>query len=155
MIWPERPTCHENETQTPDLPVMWTTFSNEHFRRCMYCGSMHPEDLLTALADGGWLETADRKYGWPHKNYVRIRNPFPDRIVEIGSESHWDDDLGRRVTTTMTGRQGQWIHAKWYNVHLLDAGYDQEARSALQAALYAHSGVRFWIDDQGRLMYSK
>lgn len=44
----------------------------EHFRRCSFCGSIHPEDLA---AETAWrAEWADRKHGWPHKFYVNIPN---------------------------------------------------------------------------------
>ena len=86
----------------------------EHFRRCSFCGSIHPEDLAaeramtadrcTACGIGGWsehfradaehsyspdgwrAEWADRKYGWPHKFYVDIPNRDPDALFVIGSQ---------------------------------------------------------------------
>lgn len=43
----------------------------EHFRRCSYCGSIHPQDLVREI---GWhAEWADQKYGWPHKFYVTLQ----------------------------------------------------------------------------------
>lgn len=60
----------------------------EHFRRCNFCGSIHPEDLA---AEEGWkAQWADMKYGWPHKFYVDIPNRDPDQLFVI---SHvWTDE---------------------------------------------------------------
>jgi hypothetical protein len=50
----------------------------EHFRRCDFCGSIHPEDLA---AEPHWeANWSDMKYGWPHKFYVDIPNREPDRL---------------------------------------------------------------------------
>ena len=87
----------------------------EHFRRCSFCGSIHPEDLAaeramtadrcTACGIGGWsehfradaehsyspdgwrAEWADRKYGWPHKFYVDIPNRDPDALFVVSGRS--------------------------------------------------------------------
>ncbi len=57
----------------------------EHFRRCSYCGSVHPEDLV---AEPEWHASwADQKYGWPHKFYVDIPNREPDKLFCVGSTS--------------------------------------------------------------------
>lgn len=58
----------------------------EHFRRCSYCGSMHPEDLVNT--PGCRVDWADQKYGWPHKFYVHVPNLDPDRLYVIGSSNH-------------------------------------------------------------------
>lgn len=55
----------------------------EHFRRCSYCGSMHPDDLVTTAR--GRIDWADRKYGWPHKFYVHVPNQNPDALFAVGS----------------------------------------------------------------------
>lgn len=50
----------------------------EHFRRCGYCSSIHPEDLA---AEPEWrADWADRKYGWPHKFYVNVANRTPGAL---------------------------------------------------------------------------
>jgi hypothetical protein len=87
----------------------------EHFRRCSFCGSIHPEDLAaergmtadrcTACGIEGWeahfradlehpytpdgwrAEWADRKYGWPHKFYVDVPNRDPAALFCVGSSS--------------------------------------------------------------------
>jgi hypothetical protein len=62
----------------------------EHFRRCSYCGSVHPDDLA---AEPCWYaQWADQKYGWPHKFYVDMPNRDPDRLFVIGSRSGGQKD---------------------------------------------------------------
>jgi hypothetical protein len=56
----------------------------EHFSRCAWCGSIHPDDLIEArrskkLPNG--TRWADQKYGWPHKFYVDI--------ADVKGELHW------------------------------------------------------------------
>jgi hypothetical protein len=41
------------------------------------------------------------------------------------------------------------MRAKWYNEHLQDAGYDQEALQVLLAALTEHSGIEWGINENG------
>lgn len=51
----------------------------ESFRRCSYCGSVHPQDLLKARNEGkiGSVDrSVDWKYGWPHKIYVDVDGSF-------------------------------------------------------------------------------
>jgi len=57
----------------------------EHFRRCSFCGGVHPADLATEPA---WTpQWADRKYGWPHKFYVDIPNRDPAALFVIAGHS--------------------------------------------------------------------
>lgn len=154
MKWPEQPTCHAGKPYSTMRPVVWETREDEHFRRCNYCGSMHPEDLIAALQQGAKLGGSDWKYGWPHKFYVEVPNPTPERQVYRGGSSYIDETTGQRVTTEEYGDQGPCIHAKWYNDHLRDDGYDDDAWGALVAALAAHAGITFRIDDLGNLMYT-
>lgn len=56
----------------------------EHFRRCDYCGSVNPEDLV-AIPE--WeAEWADMKYGWPHKFYVTLQ-PLAENSALIVSRA--------------------------------------------------------------------
>lgn len=56
----------------------------EHFRRCGYCSSIHPQDLIAAMDAGqvDHLDMADWKYGWPHKVYL-------DVLTENAGQLHW------------------------------------------------------------------
>jgi hypothetical protein len=65
----------------------------EHFRRCSYCGSMHPEDLVTIAR--GRVDWADRKYGWPHKFYVHVPNQNPAALFVLGASLQAGDYEGR------------------------------------------------------------
>lgn len=83
----------------------------EHFRRCSYCGSIHPADLaadadsikpIAILTEHAgreiYVDWSDRKYGWPHKFYVHVPNKDPEALFVTGSSSHpgpgfraWDE----------------------------------------------------------------
>lgn len=66
----------------------WRVREPEHFRRCSYCGSMHPEDFVTEARGGAQVDrSVDWKYGWPHKVYVHVPNPNPDALFCVGSIS--------------------------------------------------------------------
>jgi len=122
----------------------------EPFRCCGYCGSIHPEDLLTVLNTGARLGGSDWKYGYPHKFYVYdIPNPHANEPSVVGSQSVERD--GMRVNESIIGRQGT-FHSKWYNQHLLDEGYDEQALTFLLRVLQAASGIMFRITN-GRLEY--
>jgi hypothetical protein len=158
MQWPEKPTCHAVSSVFRFSTPAWTRReadarnpNGEPFRRCSHCGSIHPEDLLAALAAGATLQGSDWKYGWPHKFYAIIPNPNRDQQAEIGSSSEWDEAKGESVSTPMLGTEGD-FHAKWYNEHLTDTGYDDEALTALLAELERTSGIVFRFQD-GKLMY--
>jgi hypothetical protein len=72
--WPARPTVHDaSRYLNPLIEPHW----REHlgWRHCSYCRSIHPGDLLTALARGATLGGSDWKYGWPHKFYVEKAGP--------------------------------------------------------------------------------
>lgn len=57
----------------------------EHFRRCSYCGAIHPEDLV---AEPEWTPRwADPKYGWPHKFYVDVANREPEALFVTGGNT--------------------------------------------------------------------
>lgn len=140
----------------------------EHFRRCSYCGSIHPEDLA---AETEWrADWADRKYGWPHKFYSNIPNRDPGRRFIVASTNspeppsllvgdEWirgsavpDDvdtdgyaNLGEMWVTLGT-RESHF--AKFYTVHLADPAADQPALEAIQRV----SGLRFQFED-GRVSW--
>lgn len=160
MQWPERPTCHDDDWQAKRLRHRseWRQRpANERwpqgipYRTCSYCGSIHPEDLLAALDAGAELHGSDWKYGWPHKFYVEnIPNPHRDEPAEVGKKSCPGED-GEPVHESIYGAQGN-FNSKWYNVHLLDQGYDEAAITALMKRLSEVSGIEWKISD-GKLSY--
>lgn len=152
MKWPEKPTCHKNEQHMPGMPAdHWYAEgrADRPFRSCSYCGSIHPEDLVRFLTNGATLESADWKYGWPHKFYVHgVPNPQAGQIVEIGS------DHKGGVTTPIMGPAPATTFVKWYSQHLSDDGFDNEAQVALQEALRV-SGIDFCVSATGAVGYRR
>lgn len=111
----------------------------EHFRRCSFCGSIHPDDLA---AEPSWRASwADRKYGWPHKFYVEgVANRHPEtlRIITACTQKQWDEALqalaeGRPVF----GLGGGY---KWYPVASIPAGVDISGWR-LEDGHYSHVGL--------------
>jgi hypothetical protein len=149
MLFPAKPTCHHGhqrpigwaEPRRDDQYGIW-----EPFRRCDYCGSIHPEDLIKFLGEGATLDGADWKYGWPHKFYVRgIRNQYVGDVARVGTS------FSAGKETAILGAPPKFCWSKWYNEHIMDEGYDDEARGAL-LSLLEQSGITFKIQD-GRLIH--
>jgi hypothetical protein len=135
----------------------------EHFRRCNYCGSINPDDLV---AETDWrADWADMKYGWPHKFYIDIANRDPERLFVSASTAaerrpepfagrDWlpvDDIPPELRDGTWLREHARWVqlaprakhHAKFYTAHLRDPRVSDETRDAIQRI----SGLRFtWTD---------
>lgn len=148
MQWPERPTCHQRAANSPffGVPIVWhepeDSPNGRPFRSCSYCGSIHPEDLVKFLEAGGEPHQADWKFGYPHKFYIeKVPNPRAGEECEMG----WRDQK------PIMGPAPQYLFIKWYNDHLLDAGYDAEAHDKIFDALKP-SGVLFFMQE-GKLCY--
>ena len=178
MQYPERPTCHDTDWQAQrwNEHLIWREgatargdpgedpYGAEPFRSCGYCGSIHPEDLTRALEAGATLGGSDWKYGWPHKFYVEgIPNPKAGAPVAQYIYCGTRDQLGPNAEPSPHGtgwreKRGEWPApatrpAKWYNQHVLDVGFDEEALTRLLMLLAVHSGITFRIED-GKLMYA-
>lgn len=122
---------------------------------------MHPADVVAALRSGASLVGTDWKYGWPHKFYVTdVPNPHPDVMVL----SSYSSGGAHRCVLDSEGRPlpirdvrftpaGPLLRSKWYNEHILDAGFDVEARDALLRLIQERSGVVFQLE-AGRLRYA-
>lgn len=172
MAWPEVPTCHGEVRGTaewqrrmlrgrgfgePPAPDGSPDVA-EDIRRCFYCGSLHPEDLIRAIESGAKLSGADWKYGWPHKFYVDGIRHAHEGVLRIYSATSGgiDPSTGephkgyRDVKWAPVGP----LVGKFYNDHLLDAGYSTAAFARITETLAKHGGVRFDLDN-GRLRYSK
>lgn len=74
MKFTDAPTCHAHEPRYRDVPIVWERRDTDppDILRCSYCGSIHPEDLITIATAPVTLEIADWKYGWPHKVYITL-----------------------------------------------------------------------------------
>lgn len=155
MSWPEKHTCHaavsrfsKGEWRAPSVDAVYG--NSEPFRRCDYCGSMHPEDLVRLLADnpGMRLGGADWKYGWPHKFYVYgIPNLTPGINAKVGGS--WKNG----VDTPIMGKSSETLQAKFYNEHLTDEGLTEPERTQLILLLEQRGGILFYFNDQGALCY--
>src|SRR5258707_13410875 len=80
----------KKELGKDEWPKTWATGepARDHNRRCWYCGSIHPDDLLTQLRLGATLDSADWKYGWPDKFYLNgIANELAGQTGWLGSEN--------------------------------------------------------------------
>lgn len=178
LKWPERPICHDGHINPifKIEPITWRPASEDParqpFRTCSYCGSIHPEDLVKAIAAGAKLGGSDWKYGWPHKFYIsEIPNPNAGKLVcrisgsgplpltdadrsrfvappggrvEFGE----DDSLHiKRWTAQVFEPDGPTTHGKWYNDHLMDLS--DEAFAIVAPLLEQHAGIRFKRDAKG------
>jgi hypothetical protein len=177
-MWPDHPMCHGERPRFAETGVVWRPPRRMDpydypFRTCSYCGSIHPEDLLSALQGGATLGGSDWKYSYPHKFYVEgIPNPIAGQIVECGSRS-WTDRLcptcgaayghdrptactcgepysagwafGAQHRAPMMEPAPRLTHAKWYNEHLLDLS--DAAFAILAPVLLKHSDIEFTRED--------
>lgn len=194
-MWPERPTCHDDDyrLQPPfgmyGQPKWAGPFAEsarakpghvtyQPYRDCSFCGSIHAEDLLTALKGGAIMRGSDWKYGWPHKFYVeRIPHDNPTIEVWTGGASgplyrcrscqFCVPKSGDRLTLCTCGKReyeiydhyrddtfdqvGPFVHGKFYSQHLNDLS--DETFGMVSIVLLAATGIKFTRED-GKLMYS-
>lgn len=176
--WPEAPTVHRNVPHYPQLgPIRWiedeAAPGKSPLRKCSYCGSLHPQDLLTALLSGASLEASGWKYGWPHKFYVRgIPNPAEGLLAmsEGGTAEPNSSRLAQIAATLPVGHkleteagpyggirytiyrpQGPTTHGKWYSEHFMDLS--REAFDAI-APHFEKLGTYFTMEPDGHVKWS-
>lgn len=155
MNWPSTHTCHHGAPSVASAPFgSWrpptTGYEDVKYSRyfpwrsCDYCGSIHPEDVLTiAETYPIRVELADRKYGWPHKVYIDIKHTFePEREFEIGTN----------FDGTPIVRKGQTFTVKFYNEHLADDGITDEQFSKITDWVLLHTRYHFTRKD-GKLFH--
>lgn len=126
MSWPEKHTCHG---ETPSVFTIQTgnwRLPAEHmpWRTCDYCGSIHPEDLVSLVEKypSAKFEVADMKYGHPHKIYIDIQEK-------------------------LASGQKPWV--KFYTVHFVDDGITDADFETVAALVWKHAGVLFSRDERG------
>lgn len=152
MTYPERPTCHGEISPNLGRQIEWEIREAKgpygvNMRHCNYCGSLHPEDLLTTLKNGARLEGADWKYGWPHKFYVNgIPNPMAGEIVEMGGCYE-----NGNYTPHMSPAP-QTLTKKFYNEHLIDLAGTPEFNLVAEA-IRKRTGIKFEMKD-GKLYFT-
>lgn len=133
----------------------------EHFRRCSYCGSVHPEDL--AAEPSVDIDWSDRKYGWPHKFYAHIPNRNPEQPYVVASCTSAKpgytlfEDLPRKqrkaVLRVDSDRylKGRYVKlgpkpehfGKFYSVHLADPDISDTTKQQI----YQMCGLQFVFKD--------
>lgn len=142
----------------------------EHFRRCGFCGSVHPDDLA---AEPNWrADWADRKYGWPHKFYVDIPNRQAEQLFvvsatttatdgyiaredltaeqhEIAKRDGWDSDDGLHPWRYFQFAPRAMHHGKFYSIHLSDT----EITADVKATIEQRSGLTFEFTSDGRVAW--
>lgn len=124
----------------------------EGFKACGYCGSMCPEELANLIEEGkAIMGGSDWKYGYPHKFYVDIKNPHPDKQVIKSTKSWWDEETQQRKEEVTYGAQGEWLHFKFYTNHL--QLIDEETFKKVAPIINKACGIIFDRDEKG-LKYS-
>lgn len=101
------------------------------------------------------LDMADWKYGFPHKFYVDgIPSGLVGHRVPRGGR-YWTDENGvaRQEAHWHDVKPGESAHAKWYNEHFQDEGFDDEAFRALAVEIWRRSKVAFRRDPDGRVKW--
>jgi hypothetical protein len=150
-------TVHQGESRfaRPETFIWREPDHRVPVRTCGYCGGLHPEDFAQAEVRG--VHMADMKYGWPHKAYLELRNPEPDTLFVLSATSHMrpedEDTYIRARDLTIEQRAAifrdrwhsvyegyrfhtvEWLHAKFYTVHLLEPGLDEVTKRRCFARL--------------------
>lgn len=91
-------TCHANAPHRTHPIEAWEDRGGG-VRRCTYCGSLAPEDLVAlAQRPGVEVELADMKYGFPHKVYLHGAHlacgPAKFYIEHVTDVGHDDEAFG-------------------------------------------------------------
>ena len=112
---------------------------------------------------------SDWKYGWPHKFYIEgipnaaAGSEYRTYTYGGGDPEKKPEGDGWEWMKTSVFPDGGWrklystapcppFHqGKWYNEHLLDLV--PETFDAFTEQLYRHTGIRFTVDDGGKLHY--
>lgn len=109
IVWSDVITCHGS-------PSPWEQAPAAIAKKCRYCGSVSPEDVVRF--EGNGIESADWKYGWPHKFYLGA----PTDGQSVGAAISF---------------------GKFYSEHLTDVGLSDDAFVEVARVLWRKSGVLF------------
>lgn len=128
----------DEKNPTDDELRTWQDWSN---------GIYSPHTCRVTLGGSDW------KHGWPHKFYVSgIPNPTAGKLSQYGTHSYADEH-GKRHEEKLMGHEPATIEGKWYNYHILDQGYDDDALNLLLSLLSEHSLITFITGDDRGLRY--
>ena len=123
----------------------------EGFKCCGYCGSMDPVELAELVKAGkATLHGSDWKYGWPHKFYVEVENPHPEKQVYQWGR-YCTDENGIRQEEEHYGPQGPILHLKFYSEHL---GLLNDESFAKVAPIISEACGIVWEKKEGKLYYA-
>lgn len=183
-LWEGRTVSNTSDAITvhPDSrfgPAAWEVRAPEHFRRCSYCGGIHPEDFVTAVEAGAKPDMADWKYGWPHKLYAEVpargdnldwlggtsggvRPPTPEELRARGFTPVADLTPEERAVCERQGINLATYHgvivgprksftAKFYTVHAIEPWVSEELRQKIAKA----TGYLFTPAGDGQLKWQK
>lgn len=120
------------------------------FDSCGYCGSMNPVELAELIETGkAIIGGSDWKYGFPHKFYVKVINPEPDKLFEISYEGNYDED-GNYCKRNIQYAKREYIHLKFRSNHL--ALLDNETFDKVAPVISKACGIE-WYKKDGEIYY--
>lgn len=126
MKFPDKPTCHKVPNVFKVPEIRWRD-PNEQvpWRTCSYCGSIHPEDLIKIAGDG---------------------------TVKSGEIADWKYGWPHKLYV-YSDKPGFWC--KFYNEHIADEGFDEEARAKLIEVVSKLGSIIFDVDPEKGLGYRR
>lgn len=151
MRWPDQPTCHDREPSFG--PSAWRDREEAS-----------PLDVEPCERRSAWERLGEEPD--PDDDTVAALPPERMRSCSYCGSLH-PADLVKLIADGGELEGSDWKYGwphkfyvrsealpfgKWYNTHLLDEGYDDEAYEAIFAALKS-SDIEFFFDDEGKLKF--
>jgi hypothetical protein len=129
---------------------------------CGYCGSIRPELFLSELEAGMEWSWADFKYGWPHKIYLYIRNPFFGQMKVTSMANFQSERLSVQYIDgydldhnpiykyrSEEEPEEELRMEKFYTIHLKEC--DEELKSAIEKFI----GLQFTFEGDDGISWKK
>jgi hypothetical protein len=121
-------------------------------KHCGYCGSMDPVELAELIEAGkATMSGSDWKYGWPHKFYVDVANPHPDKQIVKCHGNRWNAEKQEYENSEEWGPQGPTLNMKFYSEHL--GLLDDETFAKVAPVISTSCGIT-WERKEGKLYYT-